>query len=94
MSPTAVQHTPLTLGALREIARQEGPCVTLLIPDHQPWAKEPSRATLVRGMARLAADLARTNKLDGASWLQPIEEYASAFEGDAGGEGVAGRGFF
>lgn len=44
MNPTSgIQEMPLTVAALREIAGQEGPAVTLLIPDHQPGAQQPPR---------------------------------------------------
>ena len=90
MSPTlGTTNSPLTAAALRDIASQEGPSITLLIPDHHPGAHEPSRAALVRGMARLAAEQVAAQKLDTANLLEPIEDYASALKTDEGGPGIA-----
>lgn len=90
MTPAiAIKKSPLTLEALRDAAGQQGPCLTLEIPDRHPGVIEPSRATLVRGMARLAEDKITEQKLDAASLLQPIAAYASQADAEEGGPGVA-----
>jgi len=89
MSPTLeIRNTLFTTAKLNEIARQDGPCITLLIPDRHPGSQEGSRAVLVRGMARSVAEMVATQQLDPAI-IQPIEDFASKMEEDKGGPGIA-----
>jgi len=88
MSPTLESANILcTISTLTEIARQEGPSITLLIPGRHPGSQEGSRSVLVRGMARSAVEMVATQELDPAI-LQPIEDFVSKFE-DKGGPGIA-----
>ena len=90
MVPTPrTTNTPLTLTSLQEIADHEGPCITLLIPDRHPGSQEGSRAALVRGMTRTAAEQLREQKLSAPSLLEPIEAFASGIQNDEGGSGIA-----
>jgi hypothetical protein len=90
MSPALdIKKSHLNMAVLREIASQEGPGITLLIPNHHPGAQEPSRSSMVRGMARSAAEQVAAKQLNSAGLLQPIEDYASAFASDEGGPGIA-----
>ena len=90
MSPTlGTKEAPLTAAALREIASQEGPAITLLIPDHRPGAQEASRPAMVRGLMRSVAEQAAAQGWNSAELLQPVVEYAAALMIDAGGPGVA-----
>jgi len=89
MSPTlSTKQTLLTVAALREIARQEGPGITLLIPEHHPGAPETTRSAMVRGLARSAAEQAAARQMDSTELLQPIEDCATPSKFDAGGPGI------
>lgn len=90
MSPTlTMKSLPLTVTALREIAIEQGPAITLTIPDRHPGAPETSRSSMMRGLMRSAAEQAAAQGLSSGELFHPLEEYASNLTTDAGGPGVA-----
>jgi hypothetical protein len=87
MTPTqGTVHRTLDPAAIRELATQKGPCVTMFIPDCHPGAQAGSRTALVRDMIHCAeAQL----KAHAANVLSPLATIADSEEIAAGGPGFA-----
>lgn len=74
----------LTSALLKELAAQQGPCTTFLIPGATGAGDSGSRAATLRGMLRSSPA-----SFLGEQALHPVEEFVSQFEDEAGGPGVA-----
>jgi len=84
-------HRRLDAAAIKLLAECEGPCVTVLIPEHHPGAQAGSRKTLVRGMVQRAARQLVEGNLKAAAGplLASLEGIAEEDETEAGGCGFA-----
>lgn len=85
----AVRETPLCRATLKELAHQEGPCISLLIPGYMGGAQQGSRSLLVQRMTRTAAQKGSANGLDIVGLLEPVQEFAANLNGAAGSRDVA-----
>jgi hypothetical protein len=67
----------LGAGAMRELLRSPGPCITIALPRYRPGEPEGSPATLMKAFIQEASDQLRG---DGyatpASLLQPLQDFA------------------
>jgi hypothetical protein len=88
MARSALLTAPQVLEAdtLRALARQRGPCITLVAPALHPGAQEGSRRALVHSLIRMAEAELRTHEVAGVKkLLAGLEEIAHDTEIDGGG---------
>lgn len=93
MTPTLpTVHPDLDAAALKELAAQKGPCLTMFVPDRHPGAQSGSRTALLRDMIHRAELMLQANpKLSShaADLLAPLVVFAETGEVEAGGPGFA-----
>jgi len=90
MTTLPLQKVPETLDAhvLRVLARQQGLCITLVVPAHHPGAQDGSRRALVHSLIRMAEEklsghkFADTGRL--VAGLEEIDREAGTDGGSAG----------
>jgi hypothetical protein len=93
MTPTlGTVHRTLDAAALKDLATQKGPCLTLFIPDRHPGAQAGSRTALMRDMLHRAEALLQNNpklQSQAVDLLAPLAVFAETDEVAAGGAGFA-----
>jgi hypothetical protein len=88
---TTTQSTPKTLNAneLTALAKAQGPCVTIRVPDFHPGAAGPVRSVLVRQLTQNAATRLRDmhKSEEAQKVITSLEQLASIGEAAHGGPG-------
>jgi hypothetical protein len=88
---TTTQATPKTLNAneLTTLAKAQGPCVTIRVPDFHPGAGGPTRSVLLRQLTQNAATQLRDmhKSQEAEKVITSLEQLASISEAAHGGPG-------
>jgi hypothetical protein len=80
----------LDVQALRQLARHQGPCITIQIPDFHPGAAAGSRPAHLRQLTQEAAQTLRDlhRSPQGDELVGSLEQFGAMLEIDQGGPGI------